>query len=393
MSGPVQIPGLLSSMSNAALRTLAVKIPLIAQWIRSRAEKHAAIALRAYKENNTGIAIEQFSKAIELDAYNSDYLNDLGQLYYETENLPKATELFFKALELDYSNADALKGMAFSLDQQGKRNDAIYYYLRAARIRPGDYDIYVNLLTALYDTGKYEDVVTHGERAVKAFPNDPEIIIYLAWGYFLSGKMTPAIQRLKEARRSYPANFKIHYFLGVFLEAQGDIEGAEESFRASTKIEPENADAYLGLCRIFNQAARWAELLDAAQKALVFYECAADNEGAFSAGSAIGWANYKLNNWRESVRASEAALKHDDSSAQTRFNLGLALLRMGDVERARKEYERASSQADENVLKSDGIKDLTEALAEEPTLCGAEKILQTLVEKLNAVTKKRCEAS
>jgi tetratricopeptide (TPR) repeat protein len=184
MNGPVQIPGLLSGMSNVVLRKLAGKIPMIGQWMRSRAETHAAIALRAYKEKNTDLAIQQFSKAIELDPNNCDYLNDLAQLYYETKNPPKATELFLKALELDYSNADALKGMAYSLDQQGKLDDAIYYYLRAGLIRPSDYDLHVSLLSALYNTGKYEDVVTHGERALKAFPDNAAILIYVAWVIF-----------------------------------------------------------------------------------------------------------------------------------------------------------------------------------------------------------------
>jgi tetratricopeptide (TPR) repeat protein len=147
------------------------------------------------------------------------------------------------------------------------------------------------------------------------------------------------------------------------------------------------------LCDILNRKGRWTELLDTAQKSLAFYERAGDNDGISRAGSAIGWANYKLNNWRESIRASEVALKHDDSSVQARFNLGLALLRMGEVERAQKEYERASSQADEKALKSDGVKDLTDALAEDPTLHGAEEILQALTEKLNAVITKRSEAS
>jgi tetratricopeptide (TPR) repeat protein len=389
----VQIPGLLSSVSNVVRRKLAAKIPVVAQWMRSRAGAHAAIALRAYKEKNIEVAIEQYSKAIELDPNNCDYLNDLAQLYYEAKNLPKATELFLKALELDYSNTDALKGMAYSLDQQGKLDDAIYYYLRVVQIKPSDYDIQLSLLSALYETGKYEDVVTHGERALKAFPDDTQVLIYVACGYFLTGQMNLAIQRLKEARRSSPHNFKVQYFLGVFLHAEGEMEEAEESFRESIKAEPENTDAYIGLCHILNQNGRWADLLDAAQKALALYKCAGDNEGAFLAGSGVGWAHYKLNNWRESILASEEALKHDDSGVVTRFNLGLALLRTGDVERARKEYERASIEADEKALNSDGIKDLTEALAEDPTLRGAEEILQALTGKLNAVIKKHSEAS
>src|SRR5262249_13204252 len=79
------------------------------------------------------------------------------------------------------------------------------------------------------------------------------------------------------------------------------------------------------------------------------------------------------------------------SSATTRFNLALALLRIGDVERAQKEYESASSQADENALKSDGINGLSSALVEDPMLPGAEEILQMLAEKLNDFTRKRSE--
>ena len=92
----------------------------------------------------------------------------------------------------------------------------------------------------------------------------------------------------------------------------------------------------------------------------------------------MGWAFYKLRRWRESVSASEAALQIDGTMTAVRYNLGLALLRLGETGRAREEYRQAMAQGDAAALKSAGIHDLEAALREEPNLPGGQETMNEM---------------
>jgi tetratricopeptide (TPR) repeat protein len=196
--------------------------------------------------------------------------------------------------------------------------------------------------------------------------------------YFFAGNIELAVQRLRQARDLAPQEPHVHDNLGVALQASGDSEAAEESFWKAIEADPEYADAYSHLGTLLGYAGRWRECLAQFQKALNLYESSGDNEGTALSNLSIGWAHYKLNNWHESIHASEEALRLNDSEIHARYNLGLALLRIGEVERAQKEYEHALRQSD--VPKSDAVEDLRAALAEEPTLRGAKEILDMLVQ-------------
>src|SRR5207247_3892055 len=139
--------------------------------------------------------------------------------------------------------------------------------------------------------------------------------------------------------------------------------------------------AYLAMSRIYERLNRNEEYFQAALTARQLFESSGNDNGVKLACWDEGWALYKLRRWTESVEASECALRIDPLLGSVRFNLGVALLRLGEIEWERKEYEKGMELNDAASLKTAGINDLTAALEEEPQLIGAREMLQQLESK------------
>jgi tetratricopeptide (TPR) repeat protein len=366
-------------------------VPAFAKWRRQSAQKHAKLAVQSYEAANIDAAIAEFSKAIELEPRNCEYLYELGRIYYDQSNLVSAEGYFRRALNVDFSYAYALKGLAYTLHGLGRTDEAIYSLLRYLEESPNDRDVHAFLIAALEADGKYDEAIRAGELAMKIFRSDPGLAVALGRNYYYAGKNEAAVSQLRQAIELDPNDSEIHWLLGIVLQTDGDLEGALKSFQEAVGKNPENADAHLQMAQVYDQLNRDAEYLQAARTARRLFESGQNNDGVKGACWEEGWALYKLGRWAESAQASECALGIDDSLAPVRFNLGLALLRLGKPERAKDEYEKALDATDLSSLKTHGIDDLTAALKEDPGLGGAREILQQLENKYQYLTSQRQE--
>jgi tetratricopeptide (TPR) repeat protein len=372
-----------------ALEMLVRAVPIFAKLRRQLAEEHGVLASQAYADRRIDIAIQEFSKARELDPEQPQYPYELGRIYYGQSDLSKAESYFRQALLVDFSYADPLKGLAFTLHRLGKMDEAIYSYLRLLQKNPNDVDVHANLIAALEVEGKYDEAIKAAERAVKLFPSNAGLVVALGRNSYFAGKNETAILQLRKAIELDPNNSEIYRLLGIFLKTGGDLEGALSSFRTAVTKDPKNADAYLAVAEMCNRLNRNQEYLEASRKARQLFEAAKNDDGTKFACWNEGWALYKLGRWAESVQASECALKIDESFAVIRFNLGLALLRLGEVDRAKQEYQKATLSDLPGLTM--GIEDLAAALRDNPRLLAAPEILQQLQDKYREVTSKRDE--
>src|SRR5438876_3054237 len=356
-------------------------VPILTRLRGESARRHADAASHAVDAETIDVAIAEYTTALELEPWNPKYLYGLGRIYYQQNDLNMAEVFFRRALAADFYNADAVKGLGYTLHRQNKTDEAIYLYLRYLERQPKDLDVHLNLIAALEAGGKYEEAIRAGERAVEEFPSDAQLLFMLARNNYLAGKIDVAIPQLEQAHDLNPENSDIYRVLGVALRTRGDFDLALKNFREAIKHNPSDADAYLAAADAYQRLGRDEEYLQAAQTARQLFEAAKNDMGVKYACWDEGWAHYKLRHWADSVKASECALKIDSSLASVRFNLALALLRLGEVERARREYESAMELNDLGSLKSAGIDDLTAAVNEEPQLAGAQEIIKQLERK------------
>jgi tetratricopeptide (TPR) repeat protein len=93
-----------------------------------------------------------------------------------------------------------------------------------------------------------------------------------------------------------------------------------------------------------------------------------------------------LGEFEKSIEASKKSQELNPELSPVRFNLGLAYLCSGDLERGRIAYREAMEKADAPTLKTDGIDDLAKVIRNKPGLPGASEILEEMTTRYDAFT-------
>jgi tetratricopeptide (TPR) repeat protein len=353
------------------------------------AAAHADAAARAHEAGDLSSAEREFSLAIELEPNLDRYLYDLGRLYYEQDNLDRAQSLFRRTVNVNFSYALAIKGLGYTVHRLGKLNEAVYCYLRYLDAEPDDVDVHANLVAALEAQGRYDEAVTAAKKAVERFPKNSSLVFMLARNNFFAGKVDAALTQLAKAQKLDPDNPEIYRILGVALKTKGDLKAALANFNEAIQRDPTDAAAHLAAADVYRRLDRDEEYLQSARKARLLFEASNNRDGLKNACWEESWALYKLKRWEESIEASKCALEVDPELTPVRFNLGLALLRLGRPDLAKREYEKALEKADGGALKADAIDDLAAALKEEPDLPFAKQLLETLEDRYRAAMMKQ----
>ena len=96
------------------------------------------------KQGNLERAIEDCTKAIELEPNNDQAYNNRGGAYYNQGNLEQAIEDYTRAIELEPNNAQAFYNRGTTYHNQGNLEQAIEDYTRAIELEPNNDQAYNN---------------------------------------------------------------------------------------------------------------------------------------------------------------------------------------------------------------------------------------------------------
>ena len=80
---------------------------------------------------------------------------------------------------------------------------------------------------------------------------DPNMQVLLCVALIRQGRSGSAVKRLKHTLRMFPDFPQAHEELGNALLAQNKPEKALESFKKTTELNPNNADAFIKLGKVF----------------------------------------------------------------------------------------------------------------------------------------------
>jgi tetratricopeptide (TPR) repeat protein len=355
-------------------------------------QRRFKIAQAEYDKGSKDQAIEQIQLALAVEPRNVKFLTSLGSLYFEEKRFEEAAEAFGRVLEIDYFNPKALKGRGYSLDILGRTDDAIYHYLQFLSQSRDDRDVYANLMAAFSNCAKTDEAISTGETAKARFPNDATFPTLLSQAYYAAGRLEDAEREIEAACRLDPSRTDVYEVAGLVYSARNKPHEAAASFQRAISVNPDRAYLHMNLAHELTELGRFEETVAATEKAKRLYEATSDTEGLHGALWELGWAYLRLARWSESIDASTKAIELNPAIAGPRFNLGLALLRKGEIDKSRDAYRAGMALNDLASLERDGIAGLSGAIEENPNLLGAPEILnelQACAEKSRAEGKYR----
>ena len=224
--------------------------------------------------------------------------------------------------------------------------------------------------------GQTAEALREFERAVAEQPNSVEARLSLGSALEQAGRTAEAEAAYRRAVTIQPGWWGTHSHLGVFLLRQGRLEESLPSLREAIRLSPDNTRAVANLAIAFQQLGRYEEAIAQYRRSLEIrptaqvlsnlatcefvlgrYADAAetyrralalqDNDAQlwFNLADALRWTGGRaadaLAAYRKTIALVEADLAVTPGDAERRMTLALALVNIGDLERARQESRRA----------------------------------------------------
>jgi len=127
-------------------------------------------------------------------------------------------------------------------------------------------------------------------------------------------------------------------YLGMIADDQGKYKEAIEFYRRALTFDRENAEILKNLALSYRNIDNTTEAIAAARKSLEL------NEGSADAHILLGNIHYSSKNYRQAIEEYRKALTIKPDDAAVLYNLGSALLMMGDEFSALENFKKAAAQ-------------------------------------------------
>lgn len=114
-----------------------------------------------------------------------------------------------------------------------------------------------------------------------------------------------------------------------------DLPAALVSFNCGVQLDPQNPHMYYARGTIYC-------MMNHVDLAIANYQRAIDlDENYAMAWNNLGWANYRIENYQESIKALNQAISLDPELAYAYNNRGLVYQKLGDLDQAAEDFQKA----------------------------------------------------
>jgi eukaryotic-like serine/threonine-protein kinase len=266
-----------------------------------------------------------------------------------TGSVQAALTEFERALAADPKFATAHAGLAEAQWQMyNQTNDkswaerAIQSTQRAIELEPDRPSVrYIAALTS-FRAGRYAEAETEVKRALALQPTYEDAIRLNATILMRQGNTDAGLAEFRRIMSLRPNAVAIHADMGAALFQASRFKEALEALARAAELSPGSA---INLVR----AGAAAQQMGDTTRALEFYERANAIQPRAETFNNIGTIHYGLGDYAKAAAAYEGSLVIRPRSALTNRNLGDAYRHLGRTADARRAYQRAVEQGEEEV--------------------------------------------
>jgi tetratricopeptide (TPR) repeat protein len=223
--------------ANATLLAAQQKLP-------ESPELHKAMGNLALEHGRFEAALEEFGKALALDAHDIEARFLMGTTKRRMRAFEDALAIFDEVTKIDptYPGTALERGLLF--EEWGRIEEALKEYESALAKAPNDFDVMLRVGCARVAAG-------HGERAeeilrkVQSSRTQPaESSHCLGRALLLKDDLAEAVRLLQRAVELAPRRAEYHLFLGWALNEYGRLADAEAELKKALDLDQGLADAY-----------------------------------------------------------------------------------------------------------------------------------------------------
>ena len=299
------------------------------------------------KERRYDAAVNYWRQAVRIQTDAPDLQVALATAIYkaakdrETNGLPAvggagvadAVRLLTDLLKIHPEMTAAYFTLGNIYANERRNREAADEYQEVTRRNPTDTVALAAQVRALIDASAYSEALAPAREYVRRMSNDPSGHVMLGTVYQQLGDYAKAEPELEVGAAKAPDDFEARYQLGLVLARMGKANQALPHLRKAVALKPEDRAAkyqLVAVMRSIGQAQEAAQLAGQLRK----------EQSEESVNSQLAAEGTKANDLMQSGNATEAAqlyrhmLEENPESAQTAYNLALALEAMNDAKGA-----------------------------------------------------------
>ena len=206
--------------------------------------------------------------------------------------------------------------------------------ISALRIDPGQPEVRMALAVMYQGLGRADEATEELRQVLALQPRSDNAHLVLATIHAEKGEWDAAVEEANAAIALRPNYWRNHAELGDTLLRAGRLDEAIAAYRRLTELQPDSPRGYQRLGRALQGAGRIEE-------ALANYEKAAAIRPTSGWYSNMGTLHYWRGDYARAAAAYQRAIELAPNEADPYANLGDALQKLGQPERAADNYRRA----------------------------------------------------
>lgn len=289
------------------------------------------------------------SKLLIMGAYNAELNLLRAKNGTDEEKFAFAEQLFNKLLESSPSGAKThIVGGDLYL-AGGKFQRARKEYLKA--IEEGDvtFEVWQNLLSLDQQLGDSRNLIQHSEAALEIFPNQGILYFFNGDGHLRAGNYDDAIAALEQGKRLSGSNpvqlADINAALGEAYYFTGDVSRSDQAFEqalAQDGVRPEVLNRYATVLIARKDKLEKAEQISA--------QLVKEHPGNIAFLDTYSLVLYHRGKFQEARKFIERAISQENVTATYLEHYGDILYKLGEIDAAVVQWEKARSRNTNNEL-------------------------------------------
>ena len=193
---------------------------------------------------NSGLALDNYTEAIELTPDDAETYFNRGTAYEILEQYDSALNDYTKAIELKPKYVEAYSNRGLAYQHLGRHELALSDFDRAIELRPDYADAYFNRGITYQKLGKYQLALDDYDRAIELKPDFAKPFFSRGIVYAQLGKYDLALADFLRSIELNPDNANAYCYRGIAYAESGKHDLALADYAQAIKLKPDLALAY-----------------------------------------------------------------------------------------------------------------------------------------------------
>jgi tetratricopeptide (TPR) repeat protein len=277
-------------------------------------------------------AIQYYKLELKKHPQNYKAQTNLAVLQFQLKDLSNAESTMLKSLEQNPFSIDANFNLAMMYKKIGKLKKAAQYFEYAQKLRPTLFEPYYQLAKVYEKLGYYQKTLKMYEKSIAKKPSDPALHYFLAKFLVENKRFQKAEKKFLDALELSPDEFKINYDYALLLEQLPKREpSAAKQFKKVLDIDENHVESRYKLAMIYKEMRDFEESFEQLKKIL-------DYDGQhISSHYQLGMIYKKWKKWDLAAKKFKKVLALDKKHIKAYEKLALIYV-------DQKKYDLAASQ-------------------------------------------------